>query len=324
MSVLVTGGAGYIGSHTVRALRARGDDVVVLDTLETGYLPALLGTPLVVGDIGDIELVRKTIAEHDVDRVIHFAGYKNAGNPYWSRQVLREQRHGYRPAPAIEDPCAQLRLSGSCSVYGTGTTTGERDGAVTTGEPLRAEQADGRAHVAVVRGDRCAAVDEPALLQRLRRVLRRRDRGRLCAVAEPRSSGDEGNARPATGGRGVRHRLPDARWHGDSRLHTRRGSRRRPPEGPRPPRPGRAVGLGQPRYRHRNVGPSRDRHDRAGDGAHGAGRVFRPPPGRSERGMGRYPPRRRRARLDPEIRAHRDHRIGVAMALDPPGGYAGS
>ena len=79
MSVLVTGGAGYIGSHTVRALRARGDDVVVLDTLETGYEPALLGTPLVVGDIGDIELVRKTIAEHEVDRVIHFAGYKIAG-----------------------------------------------------------------------------------------------------------------------------------------------------------------------------------------------------------------------------------------------------
>ncbi len=122
MSVLVTGGAGYIGSHTVRSLRARGDDVVVLDTLETGFLPALLGAPLVVGDIADIELVRKTIAEHDVDRVIHFAGYKNAGESvrvpgkYFENNVSGTARL----LRAIEDsPVRSFVFSGSCSVYGT-------------------------------------------------------------------------------------------------------------------------------------------------------------------------------------------------------------
>ena len=48
MTVLVTGGAGYIGSHTVRALRAQGRAVVVLDTLELGYEASLLGVPVVV------------------------------------------------------------------------------------------------------------------------------------------------------------------------------------------------------------------------------------------------------------------------------------
>src|SRR3954470_12830931 len=79
MTVLVTGGAGYIGSHTVRALRERGRDVVVLDTLETGHEGALLGVPLIVGSIADEDLVRRVVAEHKVDSVIHFAGYKNAG-----------------------------------------------------------------------------------------------------------------------------------------------------------------------------------------------------------------------------------------------------
>ena len=61
MTVLVTGGAGYIGSQTVRALRAQGRDVVVVDSLETGYEAAVLGAPLVVGDIADTELVSRLV-----------------------------------------------------------------------------------------------------------------------------------------------------------------------------------------------------------------------------------------------------------------------
>src|SRR5215218_3423713 len=79
MTVLVTGGAGYIGSHTVRGLRELGRDVVVIDTLETGFEDALLGAPLVVGDIADGALVRRVVDDHGVESVIHFAGYKNAG-----------------------------------------------------------------------------------------------------------------------------------------------------------------------------------------------------------------------------------------------------
>lgn len=79
MAVLVTGGAGYIGSHTVRALRARGRDVVVLDDLSSGHEQALLGAPLVHGDVADQGLVRRVVADHGVESVIHFAALKAAG-----------------------------------------------------------------------------------------------------------------------------------------------------------------------------------------------------------------------------------------------------
>ena len=72
-AVLVTGGAGYIGSHVVLQLRARGERVVVLDNLSTGFRQAVLDTPLVVGDMGDQALVARVLAENDVDTVMHFA-----------------------------------------------------------------------------------------------------------------------------------------------------------------------------------------------------------------------------------------------------------
>ena len=66
MSVLVTGGAGYIGSHTVRRLQADGADVVVLDSLEYGYPQSIPGAPLVVADITDRDAVLAACAEHGV------------------------------------------------------------------------------------------------------------------------------------------------------------------------------------------------------------------------------------------------------------------
>ena len=74
-AVLVTGGAGYIGSHTVLQLVARGERVVVLDDLSTGFRQALSGVPLVVGNVGDRALVDKLLAEHGVDTIIHFAAH---------------------------------------------------------------------------------------------------------------------------------------------------------------------------------------------------------------------------------------------------------
>ena len=75
MTVLVTGGAGYIGSHTVYALLDRGDNVVVLDDLSTG-MKAQVGEKAVFvqGDVADTALVTKILADHRVDSVIHFAG----------------------------------------------------------------------------------------------------------------------------------------------------------------------------------------------------------------------------------------------------------
>ena len=74
-TILVTGGAGYIGSHTVLRLRARGDDVVVLDNLSTGFRQAVAGTTLVEGDVGDAGLVTRLFEEHTIDTVVHFAAH---------------------------------------------------------------------------------------------------------------------------------------------------------------------------------------------------------------------------------------------------------
>jgi UDP-glucose 4-epimerase len=75
MSILVTGGAGYIGSHMVLALVDAGEQVVVLDNLSTGFRWAVHDkATLVVGDIGDEALLRRVLVEHKVQAVIHFAG----------------------------------------------------------------------------------------------------------------------------------------------------------------------------------------------------------------------------------------------------------
>jgi UDP-glucose 4-epimerase len=74
MTVLVTGGAGYIGSHMVLALLDAGEDVVVLDNLSTGFQWVLpQEVPLVLGDMGDQDLVGKTIREHGIEAIAHFA-----------------------------------------------------------------------------------------------------------------------------------------------------------------------------------------------------------------------------------------------------------
>ena len=73
MTILVTGGAGYIGSHVVRQLGERQERVVVLDNLSTGFRSAVLHGELAVGDTGDRELVNRLLREHNIDTVMHFA-----------------------------------------------------------------------------------------------------------------------------------------------------------------------------------------------------------------------------------------------------------
>ena len=71
--VLVTGGAGYIGSHTVALLRERGREVLVLDDFCEGHRGALLGAPLVEGTLLDREFLARVFAEHEIGAVFHFA-----------------------------------------------------------------------------------------------------------------------------------------------------------------------------------------------------------------------------------------------------------
>ena len=74
-SILVTGGAGYIGSHVVRQLGEAGENVIVLDNLSKGFRQAVTSGELIVGDVGDYALVSRLIAEREVRTVMHFAAH---------------------------------------------------------------------------------------------------------------------------------------------------------------------------------------------------------------------------------------------------------
>jgi UDP-glucose 4-epimerase len=93
MTILVTGGAGYIGSHVVRQLGERGERVVVLDNLSTGFRSAIMSGLLVVGDTGDRELVSRVLKEHGIETVMHFAAHtivpESVSNPlkYYSNNT---------------------------------------------------------------------------------------------------------------------------------------------------------------------------------------------------------------------------------------------
>ncbi len=79
MNILVTGGAGYIGSHAVAALREAGHNVVVVDNLVKGHRAAVGDAKLYVGNIGDEDFMDKVFAENDIDGVMHFAAFSLVG-----------------------------------------------------------------------------------------------------------------------------------------------------------------------------------------------------------------------------------------------------
>lgn len=79
MNILITGGAGYIGSHTVKALKKRGHFTVIYDNLSTGHEYAAKGDVFVKGDISDSNILMKAIKEYNIDSVIHFAAYSLVG-----------------------------------------------------------------------------------------------------------------------------------------------------------------------------------------------------------------------------------------------------
>ena len=94
MSVLITGGAGYIGSHTVAELIESSEDVVIIDNLEKGHRDAVLGGKFYCGDLRDDEFLDKVFKENDIEAVIHFAAYslvgESTGNPlkYYNNNVV--------------------------------------------------------------------------------------------------------------------------------------------------------------------------------------------------------------------------------------------
>lgn len=123
MSWLVTGGAGYIGAHIVRALAEAGLDPVVLDDLSSGHAEFVPdGIPFVRGSILDRDLVEHTLRDHDVTGVIHVAGFKYAGvSVQRPLHTYAQNVEGTRVVLEAMDAAgvANLVFSSSAAVYGT-------------------------------------------------------------------------------------------------------------------------------------------------------------------------------------------------------------
>jgi len=125
MTILITGGAGYIGSHTARLLTELGRHVVVLDTLERGYRDALNDIDLVVGDIADQRTVGKVCRKYRVESVIHFAAYKAVGESM--TEPLRYYQNNVAASISLvesllENEVTRIVFSSSAAVYGTPDT----------------------------------------------------------------------------------------------------------------------------------------------------------------------------------------------------------
>ncbi|MGH3386667.1 MAG: UDP-glucose 4-epimerase GalE [Nocardioidaceae bacterium] len=123
MTWLVTGGAGYIGSHVVRAFRAAGTDVVVLDSLASGH-PQFVpdDVPLVEASVLDADVVLRTLTDHDVRGVVHLAGFKYAGVSV-ERPLLTYQENVNGTVVLLQQMqtagVEQIVFSSSAATYGT-------------------------------------------------------------------------------------------------------------------------------------------------------------------------------------------------------------
>lgn len=125
MTILVTGGAGYIGSHVVRQLGERGETVVVLDNLSTGYRSAIPQGSLVVGDTSDQALVSDLLRKHGIDTVLHFAAHTIV--PESVADPLKYYRNNTSATRNLLECCrdAQVKhfvFSSTAAVYGLPST----------------------------------------------------------------------------------------------------------------------------------------------------------------------------------------------------------
>ena len=120
-AILVTGGAGYIGSHACKALAAAGYTPVTLDNLVFGHREVVRWGPFVRGDAGDEALVRRTLRDHGVRGVMHFAGYTYVGESM--QQPGRYFRNNFGATVALldamrEEGVRHLVFSSTCATYG--------------------------------------------------------------------------------------------------------------------------------------------------------------------------------------------------------------
>jgi UDP-glucose-4-epimerase GalE len=120
-AVLVTGGAGYIGSHAAKALRRAGHRIVIYDNLSAGHRGAALDAPVIEGDIGDVAAVRRAIRESGASAVMHFAAWLSVPDSvrdpggYYRNNVVGTL--ATLEAMAAEG-CRHFVFSSTCAVYG--------------------------------------------------------------------------------------------------------------------------------------------------------------------------------------------------------------
>ncbi|HXG24398.1 MAG TPA: UDP-glucose 4-epimerase GalE [Chthonomonadales bacterium] len=119
--ILVTGGAGYIGSHYVLYERSRGGEVIVLDNLVYGHREAVQGVPLIVGDVGDRELLDRLFCHYPIEAVVHFAAFAYVGE-----SVKQPERYFHNNVVSTLTLLEAMRahhicylvFSSSCATYG--------------------------------------------------------------------------------------------------------------------------------------------------------------------------------------------------------------
>ncbi len=123
LPILVTGGAGYIGSHTVRLLASQGRPIVVLDNLAFGHEQAIVdpGVELVIGDVGDQQLVRSLFEKHRFQAVVHFAAFAYVGESV-TDPLKYYQNNTAEPVKLLqvmqEFGCKVFVFSSTCATYG--------------------------------------------------------------------------------------------------------------------------------------------------------------------------------------------------------------
>ncbi len=272
MSILVTGGAGYIGSHMVWHLVDAGEDVIVLDNLSSGFRWAVAPEAhFVHGDCGDEALVGHLIKEHGVEAIVHFAGSvvvpESVAHPlrYYLNNTVKTRA---LIASAVAGGVGRFIFSSTAAVYGTPAVTPVGEDAA-----LLPESPYGRSKLMseTMLADTAAAHDFRYVALRYFNVAGADPRGRTGQSTKGATHlikvGGGDRARQARGDHRLRHRLPDAGWHLHSRLHPRRRPRRCARRGPGLPARWRRQPRRQLRLRSRLLGAGGDRHGQAGLGA---------------------------------------------------------
>lgn len=121
MNVLVTGGAGYIGSHAAQMLASKGHRIVTYDNLSRGNRHAVKWGPLIVGDIADSSLLQTVFREYRIEAVMHFAAFAYVGESVALPHIYFENNVGRSISlnkAMRESSVRNLVFSSSCATYG--------------------------------------------------------------------------------------------------------------------------------------------------------------------------------------------------------------